>query len=375
MTGNTCLSKKYRKELIIMKIDKQILLKGIEIVMPGVDKGNTNTIGADTILFKDGFIYSFNDRLSIMSPSPFIGEIEFSVKAIDFYNLLKKLPDSMLECSIKDKIVIKVGKSTATLSFIDEKMGIGNKIIDYADVEWIELSDSFYNGLVSCFLPNNNCDYSGVYIIKNNIISLDTCRATQYIIDDTFDNSVYIGQSECKELLKILKGKKLFYHNDEKWISFLFNDTIISCKKCLGTYPSEKILSHLKKYREMPSELTGIFPDTILSGIERASVFSMDFGFSINAVRISIKPGKIILYAKRSTGDYKEVIEFESDKIFDPITFYTTYEHMSNLISKQSNFSIKQYEDSPKKIMLESEKYQILLSTFKEENEDLSCTK
>ena len=79
-----------------MVINRKELLENLKMAMPGIETGTAKLQGADTFVFKDGKIFTYNDTISVSVPinqTDLIEEnIEGAVSAEEFYNIISKLP-------------------------------------------------------------------------------------------------------------------------------------------------------------------------------------------------------------------------------------------------------------------------------------------
>ena len=85
-----------------MKINRKNLLNTINKVLPGIAVGNVAIDGADTIVFTNGHVYSYNAAISVDAKLP--DDIDFKgvVKGQDFYNCISKLPGDEIELEVTE---------------------------------------------------------------------------------------------------------------------------------------------------------------------------------------------------------------------------------------------------------------------------------
>ena len=79
-----------------MTIDRKQLLESLKFAMPGIETGTVTLQGADTFIFYNGKIYTYNDSVSVCVPISQIGlieeNIEGAVKAEEFFKVISKFP-------------------------------------------------------------------------------------------------------------------------------------------------------------------------------------------------------------------------------------------------------------------------------------------
>lgn len=102
-----------------MKINRKELLGAINKVLPGIAVGNITVENADTIVFTNGHVYSYNSAISVDAKLPEGVDFKGVVKGQDFYNCINKLPG--------DEIELEVTESTWEIT--DDKIKISIKLL------------------------------------------------------------------------------------------------------------------------------------------------------------------------------------------------------------------------------------------------------
>ena len=85
-----------------MKLNRLKLIDSLNKVMPGIATGTVALEGADTIIFNDGHIYSYNAAISVDVTMPSDFSLKGIVKGQDFYNCLSKLPSEEIDLEMKE---------------------------------------------------------------------------------------------------------------------------------------------------------------------------------------------------------------------------------------------------------------------------------
>jgi len=78
-----------------MQFSRQQLVTALATCLPGIDKSMTLIQGADTVVFSENSIHTYNDHIAVTVP--FESGLAGAVKAVEFHRLLTKLPGEIVD--------------------------------------------------------------------------------------------------------------------------------------------------------------------------------------------------------------------------------------------------------------------------------------
>jgi len=162
-----------------MVIQKKELLDSLKACMPGIEAGSAVLQGADSFVFHDGKIFTYNDSISVTVPIKNDGLLEEGlegcVKAEEFFKIISKFPADEIKFSVTEKgtWLLKCGKAKAEMALLNFDFQTRLKNIAPEKDAWIDLSDDFVFGIGTCKMSVNKTQLSGVYFEGQDIISTD----------------------------------------------------------------------------------------------------------------------------------------------------------------------------------------------------------
>ena len=290
-----------------MKINRLNLLGQLNKVLPGIATGSVKMENADTIVFMNGHIYSYNTTISVDVKAS--DDITFNgvVKGQDFYNCLSKLPSDEIDVEITDKswdITDKNIKVSINL------LPTGNLMERFASLvpteNWIDIDgDDFIKALKVCTIKGNNTPYSGVYFEGTSAISTNRWIINKVALKNDYPKC-WISDNAVSELLKWNNFTKIQFN--KSWVQFKSTDDVIFSVRSLDTakYPTDKFMpvfnDAVSKKCAFELELKPQFYDAI----SRAAEFSHTVD---EHETITVVFGKEIkIKGSRISGDYEEIV-------------------------------------------------------------------
>ena len=108
-----------------MTIQKKQLVESLKACMPGIESGSAVLQGADSFVFHDGKIFSYNDAISVTVPITQEGlleeGIEGCVKAEEFFKVVSKFPADEIKFTVTEKgsWLLKCGKAKAEMTLLN----------------------------------------------------------------------------------------------------------------------------------------------------------------------------------------------------------------------------------------------------------------
>lgn len=352
-----------------MTIQKKLLLDSLKAVMPGIETGNSVMQGADSFVFHDGKIFSYNDSISVAVPISNAGlldeTIEGAVKANEFFTTISKFPGDEISFVVTENgtWILKCGKAKAefTLQAFDYESRI--KGIQPGE-DWIEIDESLISGLGSCKMSDNKTPLSGIIVSDSDVVSTDGWQINRFKINNKVPK-FWISDSSVDELLKIKKIEALQIQNN--WIHFKTeNGTIFSIKTLDSSkFPLDKIIKVIDTTSYTEDDFHATFPAELFNAIDRAVSFGMDIS-GHTSVRLTLSPKNIEVSSERATGKYNEKVAWESEmKDFEPLSLYVDTTMMTFMAQRSLEFYIlKGDEESAPRLLFVTDSSIHLLSTF-----------
>lgn len=327
-----------------MIIQKKELLESLKMCMPGIESGSNTIQGADSFIFHNGKIFTYNDNISVTVPINQEGlleeGIEGAVKAEEFFKIISKFPSDEIKFSVTEDgtWLLKCGKAKANFTLLDFDFESRINTIAPDKKGWIDLSEDFVLGIGSCKMSTNKTQMSGIYFSGNDVVSTDGNQMNSYIMKETELPDFWISDNSANELLKL---KKLIAMQIQgPWVHFKAEDgTIFSIKTLQGNYPYKTIKNIIDTSDPEKAILHAKFPKELFNAIDRAVSFSIDIS-EHSAVRLLISKEKIEVSSERNSGKYNEKVSWEEniDSDFEPFTVYVDAQMMEFVAQRTVEF-------------------------------------
>jgi hypothetical protein len=339
-----------------MNINRAELLQALKRAMPGIDKGSSTLEGADTFIFHEGWIHSFNDNISISIAFPITNKagenISGILKAKEFYDLLNRYQDENIKLIPKnDMWVISNKNSTAELTLLENNLIERIQGIKPSKLKWSSIPELFIEGISICKFSSNRSSISGIYVINDKVYSTDEIRINMFTLDSSIENCFWINDNAAGELIKLNNPKK--YSISESWVHFKTEEgDIFSCKRLSQeNYPIKQIETLIFNHSYEKGDITNSLPATLLDGINRASAFSINVE-SFETVKLTFNNEGIDIFSKRTSGKYTEKVEWEKPlkREIKPISIYIDYSMIENGLKYSNSFYLKNTKVKDKEV-------------------------
>ena len=297
-----------------MKLNKQELIKALEIVKPGL--ANKEMIEQSTsFAFMDGRVVTYNDEISISHPVKHL-DITGAVKADKLYGFLNKVKKDEIDFEITEsEIELTAGKSRAGLVLqneiklpLEELGGIGKwKPVPDGLAEAIEFA------VFSCSNDMSKPILTCVHVRKelDRTESSNGYRATHRKFEGALPVPSFLIPSSSARAL----GSYPITHiaRGAGWVHFKTkNDTVFSCRVFADNFPE---ISHLFEFDG--DEIT--LPKTIGDILDRAGVFKSQDRFVDDMVEVKLANKKITIRVERDSDWFEEEANIRYSDI--PISF------------------------------------------------------
>lgn len=293
-------------------IKKADLMVALDAVAPGL-ASKAIVEQTDCYIFDRSRVYTYNDRISISYPID-IG-IRASVKAKDFFKVIKGVKEKIIKVTHEDDILLvnsretEAGLSTDVENTAAENMieGLGLDSIDWKKAKAVP--KDFIDALKVCqFSVSKDMTSDNLFCVcveGNTVLSTDNLRISLYTLEKEFSKKkqILIPYTSVQELVKY---EVTHYHVKDNWIHFLMdNGATFSCILIMGEFDDYKEFMEFETHAEieLPEELPSTLADVevMCDGDSRIE----------KECDVKIRKGEIEISAKKARGWIKKRIDFE----------------------------------------------------------------
>jgi len=324
-----------------MIISKSKIISAMKNALPGIDSVSLIE-GADTFIFRKGFIHSYNDSISVTTPFDMGEGVEFVVKAKDFYSLISKMKEDTISLELNDNsVILKCGKAKASFVLMKDTIATSVMALSEEQNNWEPLPDNFKNNLIKCIIKGNHYSIAGVYVSSDIMYSTDGMRINSFHLKSPM-KKFWISDYAADNILKIGEFKE--YCLSKNWVYFKdSSNTILSCRKLPDEkYPESSfaniVLSHSKNEKDLSNKL----PEGFIEALNRAASLSISLSI-YNAVELIFSKDEIEVSSERTSGSYSEKIPWEKpfEEEFDPVKVYVDSSMIENGLFYSKEFYLK----------------------------------
>lgn len=312
-----------------MKINKQELIKALEVVKPGL-ANNEMIEQATSFAFMGGRVVTYNDEISISHPVKDL-DLEGAVKADKLYKFLSKLKTDEIEGEVTD--------SEIKLTTKKSKVGLGLQVEIKMPLEeigkigkWKDLPEDFNTAIgfciFSCSRDMSKPVLTCIHVKTDQAESSDNFRGTIKKFKGELPFSFLLPASTARELIRypikqIGRGKG--------WVHFrTASDTIFSCRIFEDNFPE---MSHLFDIKGKEIKL----PKGLDETLDEAGVFSAKDHFLDDVVKVTMEDKKMLIHAS----DGNDWFDSEARVRYDgPAVSFTIHTNFLKEICKVSSHCV-----------------------------------
>lgn len=284
-----------------MKINKEDLLKELQIVLPGLSQREIIE-QSSCFVFKDKKIYTYNDEIACCFPSCL--HIEGAIKASTFLSILQKLNEIFLEVEIQNGELVLIGNKKK------RKAGIRMEKEILLPIDCVETPENWKPLPISFTDAINMVQYCAgkdetqfnitcIHLTPNYVETCDNYQICRYDIKLPLNGNILVRRNSLSQMISLDMNE---FCETDSWIHFRNPlGLIYSCRKYIEDYPSEEITEHL--------QTIGIqikLPEGLKKAVERASVFSVE-NVEDNYVVINLSKGMLRVTGQGVSGWFKEI--------------------------------------------------------------------
>lgn len=245
-----------------MKVNRTDLLGALTLVKPGL--ANVEVIDqATNFVFTDGWIYTFNDEITVRTPFD-MGGLKIAVPSKELLAFLSR--------TVVDELNVVYEENQLKLSAARIRTGIHAQCeiqLPFKMVEmptaWLDLPKGFEEGILmtlgSIGKDTSQPALEGIHLDANVMESSDNYRLTIFEMEGVWDGETIIPGTSMKMLLS---HNPVSYAIGEDWVHFLNEKgAIFSCRPLAGVVfpPMDAHLDVEGGCVEFPAELEQALSD------------------------------------------------------------------------------------------------------------------
>lgn len=291
-----------------MQIERETLLKQLEIVAPGT---STKEIieQSSCVVFHGGFLLSYNSEIACRLQSDI--ELSGAIHANTMLEALRKLKEEIITIEEQEGEIVIIGKN--------KKIGIRREAtiqLPLEDIEtpskWHKLPEEFNDALqmvVNCASKDEQkFNVTCVQIHPEWIQATDDYQLAQYRMElKGIESDHMVRANTIKQIIPFAVTKMSVTEN---WVHFRSPiGLIISCRQHVVNYPDTSAF--------IKQEGTLIrLPKALVDAADLAEIFSGQ-NPDKNEITITLKPGKMIVYGEGVSGWSRETkkIKYTGEEI------------------------------------------------------------
>lgn len=345
-----------------MQIERKKLLDTLKVVLCGVEQGSSILEGADTFVFTEDGVFSYNDSIAVSVPIN--TGLTGAVKSKEFFNLLQKLKGDEFKLIKKnDEFIISSGNTRARIKLVESTVLEYLENLKIDELKWIKIDDDLFNGFKHCKLMNSNSPIRGLYVHGKTMYSTDEIRIATYKLKTNY-GQFWIDDYAITQLLKIDENLKSISITDG-WVHFRSESGLIfSCKSndC-SMYPEQGIDSIIESTNKKKKDPHGKLPASFKEVVDRVSTLGEDIQNFI-VINLTLSNEYILLSSSKKIGSVKESIAWgEKLNITDEIQTSGDAGFLLEAFDKSNEFYITESNDV-KYIIFTKENFKLILSTI-----------
>lgn len=306
-----------------MIINRKKLLEHLEKARPAL-ASKPMIIQSDCFVFMDGWVFTYNDEISISRQVPEI-DFEGAVPANEFYGYLSKLKKDEVTIEVEGNLLhISAGRSKAEITFDPSIQLPLDEVLE--EKKWKPIPDGMLEGMhLSSFCAGDdtrNPLLCCIHVAKDRV---EACDNTRFLIHE-------IGSElPCDPFLIPLSSMRQFRAFDLKhiartgtgWVHFRDADkaTVLSCRVFSDNFMD---LSVINLEEETAKDIK--WPASLVEALGRVEAITSPEKGDLPMVQIHVGENKWTLTGGGDRGSATEVCNVRYSD--DPFTFNTAIEFL-----------------------------------------------
>lgn len=279
-----------------MKVERDQLIRRLESVQAGLASQKEILEQSKSFVFKNGFVYTFNDELFCRCPSGFDESICGAVPAEKTLKVLNKMKSDELDVTATDSELVFSRKGTARLRMENEI----TLPIDSVEIpeEWQKLPDDFVEAIevvqqCTAGTDHNRQELTCVHIHPDKIEATDRTQICNWPMKTGVKEATLIRQSSIKNVIGL---GIVEFAESRAWVHFRNSDgAVLSCRRFVEKYPD------IEKALRVEGEKVTL-PKGLADETDCASEFSSEN--EKDRVLVELSKGKVRIKGVGISGSY-----------------------------------------------------------------------
>lgn len=217
-------------------VEREKLLNALESISSGLSSRSPMD-QANCFVFKDGYIYSYNDEVACRVKSPM--DIKGAIEADRFKAILHNLRETELQFKDKKGRVYFHGRKKRLWITKEREISLPVEDLDYPKKnQWKDLPSSFSEGIKfvqGCASKDDSKkDLTCIHLANKHVEAFDNYQMARYRMKLPLDQEVNVKQIALRHIASMVMTE--FFETDN-WIHFRdANKQIFSCRVYLEEY-------------------------------------------------------------------------------------------------------------------------------------------
>ena len=344
-----------------MIIKTKELFNTLSLLKSGLGKGE-DIEGSNCFVFHNQHIYSYNDRICIISPF-FLSNLHIGVASDEFYKTLVRITDPethLIVSKDKTKLTLRAFKDKIKATFntikIDDLLeeipvNIGDKNL------WYPLPKNFIEAIRLCYpTASDNATLSDICfleILKDKITSCDDAQISEYTMDEKIDQPFLLPKESAKELSFI--DNVISYCIIDSWVCFKTSDDRIFCSRLsYNEYPDYTDYFVFDIVVSFPT------PEKLSNAVEVASTFTLREQDVDRKIKVTLEDNSIMLESSNVSGNIIKEF-YNKTKVKKKTSFHINPEFFKRALNESTKVAV-----GTDRILFSSDSYKLLVGLMQE---------
>lgn len=282
------------------RVNRERFLQTLESINPGLSPRDI-VEQSSCIIFKDGYVCSFNDEVACRAPSGMDKKFQGAVVAEPLLNLLRKLPEDEIEVDqTQEELTVKGKRRSSGIRLQYEITLPVDSVEKPKEEQWHELHKDFSEavGVVQACAGKDESQFSMtcIHVHPKWVEACDNFQLCRWRLKTGIEAPTLIRQQALKSITSLGMAE---FAETENWIHFRnANKLVLSCRRYTEEFPD---LGGILNVTGVKTAL----PKGLIEAADRATIFSTENAES-NLVHISLRGDHLTIKGQGVSGWYKE---------------------------------------------------------------------
>jgi len=314
----------YQERRRLVVVDRKELVSVLGKVKPGL--ANRELVEQSVhFVFKDGWVMTYNDMVSVRHPVPSLAGIRGAVPAQQFYSLLDRSEDEKVYMEVlggggngEGKLVVTGNRFKAELQMLmdpvdrDADLGLADHL-QWSPVVGEELRDAVKMCLYTVSRDLANATLACVHFKGSVVESCDNFRLSRYTLSNPVPGEFLVPGSSLRDLVDFTPK---WVAESNGWLHFKDDsDVVFSCRLFEGEYPDTDWILDM----EVEGELE--FPPAMVNTLDRASVLAEVDLTGESYVDVIVRGKECVVKSSGEAGRFEEKVPLDHNTMQGTVEF------------------------------------------------------